>query len=333
MTEAAGLERGYRRLLAAYPSSFRREQAEEMLVVLMAGARQGQQRPGLAEAVDVIVSGLGMRLRRAGLGPPNPGWADSLAVLSLIAPLFVLAAGLLEIAVPYRLPAPSRDPFLFHRAFVPRAIGGLPLLHLPGLEIVLGLPVIIVALVLLGLRWVALVTLAVVATHYLGRSGLWLPDPLQALVAGACMLEAVALVVSPDSRRARSLLSWRYGVVLLLAAAAVQVLTQLYYASSRFAETGVLVRATAHSSQWLRVHGPGIWGCHLLLREFAIEFMSELEGVGAAAGGPSCDGVPLVPGGEAAGPGAPGWPADSGGRPARWQRAGRCGGVRLRVFR
>ncbi|HET9895418.1 MAG TPA: hypothetical protein VFQ44_10835 [Streptosporangiaceae bacterium] len=266
MTEVAGLERGYRRLLAAYPQSFRREQGEELLAVLMACARQGQRRPGLAEAANVIVSGLWMRLRRAGPGRPNRDWADSLAVLSLVAPLSVLAVALLEVAVPYRLPAPNRDPRLFHFARAPRAIGGLPLLlHLPGLDIVLGCQVIIAVLVLLGRRRLALVTLAVaagfwIATRYAGLSGLWLPDPLQVLTVIACMLEAVALTVSSTSGQARSLLSWRHGMVLLFAAAAVQVLTLLYDASGPFAEMGVLVRATAHSSQWAQVHGPGIRG-------------------------------------------------------------------------
>jgi hypothetical protein len=35
MTESAGLERRYRRLLAAYPQSFRREQEDEVLAVLL----------------------------------------------------------------------------------------------------------------------------------------------------------------------------------------------------------------------------------------------------------------------------------------------------------
>jgi hypothetical protein len=38
MTESTGLERRYRRLLAWYPRPFRREQEEEVLAVLMAGA-------------------------------------------------------------------------------------------------------------------------------------------------------------------------------------------------------------------------------------------------------------------------------------------------------
>jgi hypothetical protein len=67
------LERGYRRLLAWYPRSFRREHDDEMLAVLMAGARDGQRRPRLMEAADVLRS----------------------ALLALSAVLAVAAAGLL----------------------------------------------------------------------------------------------------------------------------------------------------------------------------------------------------------------------------------------------
>ena len=63
MTDQAGLERGYRRLLGWYPPEFRRENGPEILAVLMAGARDGQRRPGLAESADLIRSGLWMRLR------------------------------------------------------------------------------------------------------------------------------------------------------------------------------------------------------------------------------------------------------------------------------
>ena len=38
VSESAGLEDGYRRLLAWYPRSFRQEQEDEMLAVLMARA-------------------------------------------------------------------------------------------------------------------------------------------------------------------------------------------------------------------------------------------------------------------------------------------------------
>jgi len=63
VSDPPALERGYRRLLAWYPRAFRREHQEEMLAVLLAGARPGQQRPSLAEAVNLIISGLGVRLR------------------------------------------------------------------------------------------------------------------------------------------------------------------------------------------------------------------------------------------------------------------------------
>jgi hypothetical protein len=58
MTDQADLERGYRRLLAWYPREFRRENGQEILAVLMAGARDGQRRPGLAAGAAVSAAGL-----------------------------------------------------------------------------------------------------------------------------------------------------------------------------------------------------------------------------------------------------------------------------------
>ena len=63
MTDHEHLERAYRRLLAWYPRKFRRENGQEILAVLIAGAPHGQRRPGLAEAADLIRSGLWLRLR------------------------------------------------------------------------------------------------------------------------------------------------------------------------------------------------------------------------------------------------------------------------------
>ena len=64
MTDHEHLERAYRRLLAWYPRKFRRENEQEILAVLMADAPPGQRRPGLAEAADLIRSGLWLRLPR-----------------------------------------------------------------------------------------------------------------------------------------------------------------------------------------------------------------------------------------------------------------------------
>ncbi len=63
MTDHAKLERRYRRLLAFYPRAFRRESGAELIGVLMAAARHGQRRPGLAASADLISSGVRLRLR------------------------------------------------------------------------------------------------------------------------------------------------------------------------------------------------------------------------------------------------------------------------------
>ncbi len=67
MTESASLERGYRRLLAWYPKWFRQENEDEILAVLMACAQDGQTRPSLEAAADLLKGALRMRLR------PRPG--------------------------------------------------------------------------------------------------------------------------------------------------------------------------------------------------------------------------------------------------------------------
>ena len=45
MTDQEHLERAYRRLLAWYPREFRRENGQEILAVLLAGAPPGQPAP------------------------------------------------------------------------------------------------------------------------------------------------------------------------------------------------------------------------------------------------------------------------------------------------
>ena len=62
MSDSADLERRYRQLLACYPRLFRREHEQEILAVLMVGAAEGQQRPELGEAANLIKHALWMRL-------------------------------------------------------------------------------------------------------------------------------------------------------------------------------------------------------------------------------------------------------------------------------
>ena len=92
MTDQADLERGYRRLLAWYPREFRRENGQEILAVLMAGARDGQRRPGLAESADLIRSGVWMRLRPS---VPRSARTVQAAVRLMCAGAAVSAVGLI----------------------------------------------------------------------------------------------------------------------------------------------------------------------------------------------------------------------------------------------
>jgi hypothetical protein len=96
-SESASLERGYRRLLACYPKSFRRENEEEILAVLLACAQDGQARPSLEAALDLLKGAVRMRLR------PRPGqprtvfaaarlmWAGALAELAALITVIVTA--------------------------------------------------------------------------------------------------------------------------------------------------------------------------------------------------------------------------------------------------
>jgi hypothetical protein len=229
-------------LLAWYPRSFRREQEDEMLAVLMAGARPGQRRPGLLETADLLRSALGMRLLVAMTslrpGRRNQRWTDALALFSLAAPVFLVLVAILEVAVPYHLPPEGRGPFVALAASGGHEVGGLSLLRVPFFDVAVGLQVIVAAFALLGWRRLALAAMGVSVLYWIvywvvyvyGISGV--PDALQLLAAGAYLLGAAALLASPGPRRGRQLMTWRLWAVLIPAAAFVQVTTLLQYATS-----------------------------------------------------------------------------------------------------
>jgi hypothetical protein len=235
VTDPAALERGYRRLLAWYPRGFRRERADEMLTVLMAGARDGQRRPSAAETVNLIVNGLRLRLRGRGQGTGHPRLDDAMAVFSVTGPLFLLAADSLQVAFPYRYRLPPGIPPGLARILARHnEVGGLSLLKLHFFQIAVSIEVLIAVLVLLGLRWVALAALAGLPVYCLAQSQWvsYIPDPVQLLTAGLLLVESVALIASPGPRRGRDLLTWRHGLVLALAAGAFQ-LSALWYAAGQ----------------------------------------------------------------------------------------------------
>jgi hypothetical protein len=133
MTRAAGLERGYRRLLAWYPRAYRRENEQEILGVLMAGAREGQRRPGPAEAADLLRGALWMRLSPGAARPPR-------TVLGAVRLMLLGAVAELAGWVAYLMTARSvttvmlqRDPAQWHAMHF----------HLVAVEL-LGLPVVVV---------------------------------------------------------------------------------------------------------------------------------------------------------------------------------------------
>lgn len=100
MNDAVFLERRYRWLLGWYPASFRKENEDEVLGVLMASARDGKRWPSTLEAADVLWSALRMRFRLPPAGSEDPGWSDAWAVFSIVAPVFLLVTNLVVVKVP-----------------------------------------------------------------------------------------------------------------------------------------------------------------------------------------------------------------------------------------
>jgi hypothetical protein len=210
VTGAAGLERRYRRLLACYPARFRGEHGEELVGVLMAGARDGQRRPGLAESASLLRSALGMRLRPDASPAAGRGWADALAVFSLAGPLFLLATTVLAALI---------WPFTYGHSFLTAPLGW------PGFWVTLGVQAVLAALVLAGRRRAAVVMTAAAGVCSLTFFR-WSPAVLP-LAMSVCILELAALAGSPGPRRGRDLVHWGHGVVLPLCAAAVAGYTAL----------------------------------------------------------------------------------------------------------
>jgi hypothetical protein len=207
MSGDAGLERGYRRLLACYPRRFRDEHGEELLGVLLAGAPDGQHRPGLLESADLVWTGLGMRLRPDVSRSARQGWSDALAGYSLAAPVLLLLITVTSVLLQLSLRS-------HHRAMT---------LVWPGFCATLAIEAVIIALVMAGRRKTALAALPV-ALLWLGAG--WIPGIAlfrglnQWIGLSVCLLEASALIASPGPRPGRRLMHWGHWAILPVAAAA-----------------------------------------------------------------------------------------------------------------
>ncbi|MFF0865981.1 hypothetical protein ACFYUV_29805 [Nonomuraea sp. NPDC003560] len=224
------LEARYRRLLATYPRDHRARHEEEMIGVLLAGARPGQTRPQPADAADLLWGALRVHGRRA-FGPvSSPAWRAGLALAVALWPFLMLAGelatGLLRGAESVGNPgvAVARPTWILYLA-EPIVIAALPVLA-----------------VLLGRRWIAVLGVVAFVLHQAGDpfpglldlDTLLFPNHGPVLLA---QLASVAIAFAPAAHRAitavprRAFLLWGpLAVVELTASKAivrwVDVITQ-----------------------------------------------------------------------------------------------------------
>jgi hypothetical protein len=96
MIDAANLERGYRRWLRWYPKEFRDDHEEEILAVLLAGARSDQRQPEPIECLDLLRGALWMRLRPS--VPRSDRWAFTAVRLMYAGAVVELATAITVLA-------------------------------------------------------------------------------------------------------------------------------------------------------------------------------------------------------------------------------------------
>jgi hypothetical protein len=244
VTPQAGLEQGYRRLLAFYPAAHRRAHKEEMLAVLMTRAPEGKRRPGIAEAADLLLGALRVRCQ-----PPcddaDPGWRDALAVLSIILPVLILLTAVAgEARLLLNFPAPGAFAYGFPRWVIP---GLVP-------------PLALVAVALLALWMRRAAALAAAGLLIVLASGL--PSHGVALAVGddylflAVGLEIAALLASPGPRRGLQILTWKHAALAVIAVLTVAASPSPVPPAVMFAVLGVICTAMALVSslgRWLLV--------------------------------------------------------------------------------
>jgi len=201
------LERAYRRLLALYPAGHRRVHEQEILGVLMTGARAGQRRPGLAESVDLIWGALLIRLRPGRYGAAGPEWGDALAVVSIVLPVFFLvysAAATLAVFSGFPL--------------MPRALASYAVTQLLTRAA-------LAALVLLGLRRSAALAAGALLIWYsaaiAGAPNWSYLGPEVVVILFCLVLEIVALLASPGPRQGLRIMTWKHHALVIGAAAAM----------------------------------------------------------------------------------------------------------------
>ncbi|MGW4408015.1 hypothetical protein ACWEJ6_28575 [Nonomuraea sp. NPDC004702] len=190
------LEARYRRLLATYPRDHRARHEEEMIGVLLAGARPGQTRPHPADAADLLWGALRVHGRRA-FGPvSSPAWRAGSALAVALWPFLMLAG---ELATG-----------LLQGAGAVESVGAAAV-ERPVWILYLAEPIVIAALpvlaVLLGRRWIAVLGVVAFALYQAGHpfpglldlDTLLFPNHGPVLLA---QLASVAIAFAPAAHRA-----------------------------------------------------------------------------------------------------------------------------------
>jgi hypothetical protein len=231
MTRTSELERRYRRLLAWYPAEHRRSNGEEMLGVLLASARDGQRRPFLSDALDLVLGGLRIRFRPLLAGQFGPRFTDALAVYSIATPVIwtIIQVAISTVYI-YNLVA-----------------HGTATSAVPGMVVPISVEVIFLILTFcpLALAWrgrrAAAVTVALIPAAFTTTMAV-MPTMTTGFGAADSLLTVlllVALTVSPGPRHGAQVMNrWTWAVVC---AAGLAASLPLYAITSRWMLAGLRV--------------------------------------------------------------------------------------------
>ncbi|MFE0023672.1 hypothetical protein [Amycolatopsis sp. NPDC059021] len=209
------LERRYRRLLALYPRAHRAAHGEEMLGVLLDGAA-GRSRPGRAETVDLVWGAVQVRWQHALSGHRGRDRRDTLAMVSLVAPVLLMLGASWSLREIVGL---ARADVWVQRLWLGALADVLVFSAWPA-ALVLGLFGMRRASVVLA--WLATAALIMVVVVDLGLH--W-PAELAAGWVLLSVFAAVAVTVSPGPRRGRDLLGLSRMIILAGTAAVLFLLT------------------------------------------------------------------------------------------------------------
>jgi hypothetical protein len=204
------LEISYRRLLAVYPAEHRRAYEEEMVGVLLASAEPGQRRPALADAADLLWSGLTARLGRGARGLRGTVWREAAAVAGLIGVVLLTAVACRRLFSGLTYYFEYDDPMRF------LGVDGGLLLDAAARSVAW---LAVLGAVLLAARRTAVALTVVALLVELAAIAVWLPGQEFRLIrmswAPALALLTLALLVFSRSSRPATVLLGRRGGALI----------------------------------------------------------------------------------------------------------------------